>query len=116
MYDYLIDHSTGLLDNMLKYQLSDGRFHDVLNEPDSFTDGASAMMMAASVYRGVYAGWLDSKYISAADAVLNTMDSFVDEFGIIHEVCGCPDFVSPGTSAESMAAYLMMHAWKKKLV
>lgn len=38
------------------------------------------------------------------------------EFGIIHEVCGCPDFVFSGTSAESMAAYLMMHAWKKKLI
>lgn len=31
------------------------------------------------------------------------------------DVCGCPDFVSSGTSAESMAAYIMMNSWKSKI-
>ena len=30
------------------------------------------------------------------------------------EVCGCPDFVSPGTSAEAQAAYVMAD-WRKRL-
>ena len=50
-----------------------------------------------------------------ADKVACTMEQYVDEYGIIHEVCGCPDFLTVGTSAESMAAYLMMHAWRKKV-
>ena len=67
-------------------------------------------MMAAFVYRGIAGGWLSEKYRAAADKVRVIMDAYVDEYGIIHEVCGCPHFVSVGTSAESMAAYLMMHA------
>lgn len=50
-----------------------------------------------------------------ADKVLNTMDQYVDDYGIIHHVCGCPDFISEGTSAESMAAYIMMHANHSRL-
>lgn len=106
--------SKKLLDSMLVFQLSDGRFHDSLNEEDSFIDGASAMMMAAYIYRSLYNGTLPQEYKKYADLVLDTMEKYVDEYGIIHEVCGCPHFVSVGTSAESMAAYIMMHAWAKK--
>lgn len=111
----LIEKYVGILEAMLRYQLEDGRFHDFLDEEDSFVEGAAAMMMAASIYRGRVMGWLDEKYIEYANKVIETMDSYVDEFGIIHEVCGCPHFVSVGTSAESMAAYLMMHGWHKTL-
>lgn len=101
-----------LLDNLLKFQLDDGRFFDILDDESSFIDGASAMMMAAAIYRGCKKGWLSRRYIKNADMVFETMDDYVDEYGIIHGVCGCPHFLTEGTSAESMAAYLMMHAWK----
>ena len=104
-----------LLDSMLKYQLPDGRFRDIMDEKDSFPEGTAAMMMAATIYRGAYTGWLSEDYIFHADLVYGTMQNYVDEYGIIHEVCGCPDFVSIGTSAESMASFLMMEAWHKKL-
>ena len=106
----LIRYGTELLDAMLKYQLADGRFHDILDDEDSFVEGTAAMMMAAFVYRGIAGGWLDGKYKAAADKVRVTMENYVDEYGIIHEVCGCPHFDRVGTSAESMAAYLMMWA------
>jgi len=112
----LAELGTNLLNSMLKYQLADGRFRDIMDEKDSFPEGAAAMMMAATIYRGVYAGWLSEDYIFHADLVYGTMQKYVDEFGIIHEVCGCPDFASVGTSAESMASYLMMEAWHKKLI
>jgi len=112
----LIKIQTHLLDEMLKYQLPDGRFHDILDWDESFVDGTSAMMVATAIYRGLQEGYLNAKYQKHADRVLNTMDQYVDEYGIIHEVCGCPHFVASGTSAESMAAYLMMHAWKHKLL
>ena len=106
----LTRYGTRLLEAMLPYQLEDGRFRDILDEEDSFVEGTAAMMMAAFVYRGIAGGWLDEKYRAAADKVRVTMDDYVDEYGIIHEVCGCPHFDRVGTSAESMAAYLMMHA------
>ena len=33
---------------MLPYQLADGRFHDILDEEDSFVEGTAAMMMHAA--------------------------------------------------------------------
>lgn len=104
--------SKNLLDNLLKYQLDDGRFHDILDDETSFIDGASAMMTACYIYRSVRNGILSESYLKKADKVLETMETYVDSYGIIHGVCGCPDFISEGTSAESMAAYIMMHAWK----
>lgn len=111
----LSEISNQILDSMLKYQLPDGRFHDILDDEKSFTDGASAMMMSTYIYRSILNGTLDRKYITHADKVVDTMEKYIDDYGIIHEVCGCPHFISVGTSAESMAAYIMMHSWKAKL-
>ncbi len=33
----------------------------------------------------------------------------------LFEVCGCPDFVRAGTSAEAQAAFIMASAWKHLL-
>ena len=40
---------------------------------------------------------------------------WVDGMGLVRGVCGCPDFVSEGTSAEAQAAFLMADAWYGKL-
>lgn len=108
----MLSLSLGLLESMLKYALPDGRFHDILNDSDSFIDGTSAMMTAAYVYRGVKKGYVPKRFLEYSDKVCATMENYIDEYGIIHGVCGCPDFIEEGTSAESMAAYLMMHAYK----
>ena len=110
----MIQQSREILDAMLNYQLSDGRFHDILDEPDSFVEGTAAMMMAAYIYRGMVGDWLPTEYEKYADRVRETMENHVDEMGLIREVCGCPHFMEVGTSAESMAAYLMMHGWYEK--
>ncbi len=110
----LIECGKKLLDAMLKYQLADGRFHDILDESDSFVEGTAAMMMATFVYRGMVGEWLPKEYAVYAERVRITMEEYVDEIGLIREVCGCPDFLQVGTSAESMAAYLMMHGWYEK--
>ena len=110
----MIQLSREILDAMLKYQLADGRFHDILDEPDSFVEGTAAMMMATYIYRGMVGGWLPEEYAEYAELVRGTMENYVDEIGLIHQVCGCPHFLEAGTSAESMGAYLMMHGWYGK--
>lgn len=111
----LISFSNDLLDAMLGYQLEDGRFMDILDDEESFAEGTSAMMTAAYIFRGIAGGWLSADYFDAALKIAQTMEQYVDEWGIIHEVCGCPHFVSVGTSAESMAAYIMMHAHLERI-
>ena len=103
------------LDVMLTYQCTDGRFHDILDDETSFVEGTAAMMMATFIYRGHVNGWIEEEYLAKADLVATTMEKYIDDYGIIQEVCGCPDFVSVGTSAESMAAYIMMHSWESKV-
>lgn len=110
----LADLGSSLLEAMLPWQLPDGRFHDILDDETSFADGTSAMMAAAFIYRGCCQKWLPYGHLPAAEKTVETMEKYVDRFGIIHGVCGCPDFVREGTSAESMAAYLMMHGWRKR--
>ena len=75
----LIRYGTELLEAMLPYQLADGRFHDILDEEDSFVEGTAAMMMASFIYRGIAGGWLPEKYRAAADRVRETMDDYIDE-------------------------------------
>ncbi len=104
-----------LLESMLARQESDGRFHDILDEPDSFTDGTSSMMMAAAVFRGILHGYVGSSQRDAAEAAYRTVAEKADETGLIREVCGCPDFISEGTSAEAQAAFVMADAWRRKL-
>ena len=100
------------LEAMLNYQNGDGRLRDVMDDPDSFADGASSMMMAAAIYRGNLKGYLDFG-LDEAEKAYETVTSKIDEFGLIHEVSGCPDFVSEGTSAEAQAAYIMASAWRR---
>jgi rhamnogalacturonyl hydrolase YesR len=104
-----------LLDSMLKFQRGDGLFHDTLDNPESFTDGTSAMMCAVFIYRGIAEGWLSRDYLERAESVYTVMQGKIDEYGIIRGVCGCPHFDKCGTSAEAQASYIMMHALRVKL-
>ena len=103
-----------LLESMLAWQAPDGRFHDILDDPDSFPDGTSSAMMAAAVFRGILHGYVHEKYRPAAEAACRTVMEKTDEMGLVREVCGCPDFVSEGTSAEAQAALVMADAWCRK--
>ena len=109
----LRDILTGILREILKYQLPDGRFRDILDDGNSFIDGTSAMMISAVIYRGNIHGFIDFG-IEEADRAFTTVTEKIDEYGLIHEVAGCPDFIDEGTSAEAQAAYIMAAAWKEK--
>lgn len=108
----LVQLGNDLLISVLKYQLEDGRFHDIMDDETSFIDGTSSMMVAAYIYRGIFEGYVDESFIENANKAYDTVTSKIDEYGIIREVCGCPHFVSEGTSAEAQASYLIASAWK----
>ena len=115
IYKELLSFQEGLLGSILKYQAEDGRFHDILDEPDSFLDGTSAMMMAAAVYRGICGGYLGDKWKKHADSAYATVSQKIDEYGLVREVSGCPNFITEGTSAEAQAAFIMADVWKNRV-
>ena len=104
-----------LLEAMIRLQCVDGRFHDILDDPASFVDGTSSLMMAATVFRGILHGYVSKSFFDAAETAYRTVSQKADGMGLIHEVCGCPDFISEGTSAEAQAAFVMADAWREKL-
>ena len=72
-------------------------------------------MMAAAVFRGILHGYVSRSFRDAAEAAYRTVAEKADEKGLLHEVCGCPDFISEGTSAEAQAAFVIADAWRRKL-
>ena len=99
-----------LVSGVLKYQLSDGLFHDLLDESDSFVETCAAQMMAYSIYRGVLWGFLDKRYIPAADRMRVAVNAKVDEEGFVRDVAGAPHFSASGVSPEGQAFYILMEA------
>ena len=72
--------------------------------------------MSAAVFRGILHGYVRNSFRDAAEAAYRTVAEKTDGMGLIREVCGCPDFISEGTSAEAQAAFIMADAWRKKLM
>ena len=104
-----------LLDNMLGYLRTDGLFHDVLNDPTSFTDGTTALMTAYVIFRGVREGTLSAKYLDKAEKAYTVNADSMDYLGIIHGVCGAPRFNEQGTSAEAQAAFILADSEREKV-
>ena len=113
-YKTLLQTGREILDSVLKFQRDDGIFHDFLNEPNTFTDGTTAMMCATFIYRGLSEGWLEKKYKQHADRVRKTMNKKIDEFGLIHGVCGAPTFRKQGFATDAQASWIMMDTWARK--
>ena len=106
----LIGRVKQILDSSLKYIRDDGLFHDVIDDPQTFVETNFSQMMAYTIYKGVTAKWLDDSYISYADAMRNSILKKIDEYGLVMDVCGAPDFMKPGTSVEGQSFCILMEA------
>jgi unsaturated rhamnogalacturonyl hydrolase len=96
-----------LLDACGRWERSDGRFHDVLDNPATFVDGTAGLMLAYAAFTGVADGWLESAYAERAGLWADAALARVDENGLVREVCGAPHFDRTGTSAEAQAFALL---------
>ena len=101
------------IDGCLAYQRDDGLFHNVIDKPDTFVETNLAQMLAYSIYRAVKAGWLNKRYIKYAEKMRKAANEKVDEFGLVQDVCGAPNFNAPGVATEGQAFFLLMEAAAK---
>jgi unsaturated rhamnogalacturonyl hydrolase len=99
-----------LLDACLKFQRTDGLFHDVLDDPSTFVETNAAQMFAYSIFRGVKDGWLEPSYLGPADRIRQAAHTKVDRYGLVQGVCGAPNFDRSGTATEGQAFFLLMEA------
>lgn len=108
--EYLVSFVKKMLDGCLKYQMEDGRFHDIIDCPETFADTNTGQMIAYSIYRGVLRGYLERHYLDAADRARCAAHKMVDRFGFVQGVCGLPDFDRPYVAPEGQAFFLLMEA------
>jgi rhamnogalacturonyl hydrolase YesR len=106
----LVGYVRELVDSCLAFQREDGLFHDVLDDAKTFVETNAAQMLAYSIYRGVKGGWLDAAYLARADRMRRAAQAKVDSYGLVHGVCGAPNFDRSGTATEGQAFFLLMEA------
>ncbi|MGD9346472.1 MAG: glycoside hydrolase family 88 protein [Candidatus Aminicenantes bacterium] len=106
----LVFYAREVIDGCLAHQRPDGFFHDVLDNPETFIETNLAQMLAYTIYRGIQAGWLDDSYRKHADRMRRAAHRKVDEYGLVQDVCGAPNFESAGTATEGQAFFLLMEA------
>ncbi|WP_027628930.1 glycoside hydrolase family 88 protein [Ruminiclostridium cellobioparum] len=106
----LINFVKTVLDSCLGHMRTDGLFHDVLNNKDSFIETNLAQMAAYTIYRGMKAGWLGDVYLTFAETMRNAAHAKVDDLGFVQGVCGAPFFDRPGIAAEGQSFFLLMEA------
>jgi unsaturated rhamnogalacturonyl hydrolase len=99
-----------LLDACLRFQRSDGLFHDILDDPSTFVETNVAQMLSYAIYRGVKGGWLAPSYEGPADRMRAAAHAKVDQYGLVQGVCGAPNFDRSGTATEGQAFFLLMEA------
>ena len=96
-----------LLDAVARWEVEGGRFHDVLDDRATFTDGTAGLMLAYAALTGVADGWLPATYEDAARRWMNASLALVDRDGVVRGVAGAPHFDREGVSAEAQAFALM---------
>ncbi|WP_062377564.1 glycoside hydrolase family 88 protein [Demequina pelophila] len=104
-----------LLDACAAFERPDGRFHDVLDDPESFVDGTAGLMLAYAALTGAAGGWLPEAYAESGERWLAASLARVDQDGFVREVCGAPLFDRPGVSPEAQAFALMALAARERL-
>ncbi|MDF2587371.1 MAG: glucosyl hydrolase family protein [Anaerocolumna sp.] len=108
--DELIHMVTDLLNNILKYVRYDGLFHDVINNKETFVETNLSQMVAYTIYRGLLSGWLQPDMEAIAVSLRDAANKKVDEYGLVQDVCGAPEFNKPGVAPEGQAFYLLMES------
>ena len=106
----LIGFLVEILDGCIAYRRSDGLFHDVINDPETFVESNLGQMLAFAIYFSVQGGWLEKSWLKEAHVMREAAIGKIDEYGVIHGACSSPAFDRAGTSTEAQAFTIMMEA------
>jgi rhamnogalacturonyl hydrolase YesR len=102
-----------LLSASFAYQREDGMFYNVLNDPDSFPEVNAGQMFSYALYRGMAAGYMEEGSLEKAERAREAALRQIDDFGLVRNVCGAPDFDHPGVSPEGQAFFILMEAARR---
>lgn len=109
------ERARDLVDACLEHRGPDGLFHDVLDDPTTFTEANIAQMLAYTALTGVADGWLPANYADVGRSLLDTARAQVCPLGFVEGVCGAPRFDRQGRSVEAQAFHLLALAAARRL-
>jgi rhamnogalacturonyl hydrolase YesR len=112
----LAGYATAIIDGCLAHMRADGLFHNIVDDPKSFVETNLAQMLAYSIYRGVKVGWIDRRYLAAADKMRAAAHAKMDDLGLVQGVCGSPEFDHPGTATEGQVFFILMEVAHEALL
>ena len=94
----------------MAHRRTDGLFHNVVDQPDTFVETNLAQMLAYAMFDGVQVGWLPQSYLGRGYELRSAARKKMDAFGFVQGVCGAPNFDREGTSTEGQAFCILMEA------
>ena len=109
------EHARAVVDACLEHRRPDGLFHDVLDDPATFTEANTAQMLGYATLTGVADGWLPARYAGVGRSLVTTARAQVGPLGFVEGVCGAPLFDRQGRSAEAQAFFLLATAAARRL-
>jgi unsaturated rhamnogalacturonyl hydrolase len=84
----IMDGYRAMMASLLKYQDSNGMWHQLIESPDSWPETSSSGMFAFAFITGVKNGWLDKEiYAPAARKAWLALVGYINDDGDIREVC-----------------------------
>ena len=94
---------------------TDGLYHNIVDDPNSFIETNLSQQLAYSIYKGIKGGWLDAIYRERADKMRKAALEKVDKYGLVQGVCGSPEFDHAGTATEGQVFHILMEVAYKEL-
>ena len=78
-----------MMQTLLKFQDTNGMWHQLLNEPEAWPETSCTAMFTFSFITGVKNGWLDEKKFgpAARKAWITLCSTYLDENNDMHEIC-----------------------------
>jgi rhamnogalacturonyl hydrolase YesR len=70
-----------------RYQSESGLWHQILNREDSYLETSCSAMFTWSIAKAVNEGWIDNRYLSAAQSGWNGLLTKIREDGQVEDIC-----------------------------
>ena len=111
----LIGYVTEIIDGCTAHMRTDGLYHNIVDDPNSFIETNLSQQLAYSIYKGIKGGWFDSSYREKANKMRKAALEKVDKYGLVQGVCGSPEFDHAGTATEGQVFHILMEVAYKEL-
>lgn len=86
-YSKILDIYKNHIQGLIPFQNENGRWHQVIDKPDSYEETSSTAMFTLAIARGVLNNWLDESYTQYAIKGWNGIADKIKDDGTVEGIC-----------------------------